>query len=446
MSATNSPIKAEADIFSGLAVWLKIGLLSFGGPAAQIALMHREIVEKHRWLSEQQYLNALSLCLLLPGPEAMQLATYIGWRRSGFAGGLLAGLSFIGPGAVITLTLAMVYVSFGQNLLIMSLFSGIKAAVIVIVLQSLIEITKRTMTEISSWFIAVLAFASIFILEMPIPLILLAAALFGFFGKIVSETSLVEEQHSICHPSLARTSITMIAGLAIWLLPLLGVTILAEQTILPELAQFFAKLAVVSFGGAYAALAYMGQEVVSYHQWLSTPEMMDGLGLAETTPGPLILVTEFVAFVASFHDALSSTEGKTIFENPLIAGCLGALVSLWATFTPCFLWIFSTGPYVEWIVTRTKLKNALNCISAAIVGVIANLSVWFALHVFFAESNLVKRGIFQILIPDLSSAKWDIFSIALVCGILLFWRQWDSWQIIGIAAALGLGLSSFYSS
>ena len=430
-------------IFGDLAIWLKIGFLSFGGPAAQIALMHREIVEKRRWLSEQQYLNALSFCLLLPGPEAMQLATYVGWRRTGLAGGLLAGLIFIGPGALIILALAIIYIFFGQNLFLASLFSGIKAAVIVIVLHSLLRIARRTMTDIGDWSVATLAFIGIFFLDLPFPLILLAAAIFGLFGKVRSEKGTAKEQANTVEPSATRTLVTVVIGLAIWLLPLLGIALLAGRTVLPELAQFSSKLSVVAFGGAYAALAYMGQEVVNHHHWLSTPEMMDGLGLAETTPGPLILVTEFVGFIAAYRDALSASGGTAISTSPVIFGCVGALVTLWATFAPCFLWIFSAGPYVEWIVARPRLNNALGGITAAVVGVIGNLSVWFALHVFFADVNLVKRGMFQILIPNLSSAEWGVLSIAFACGILLFWRQWDSWRIIAIAAALGLGMNNF---
>ena len=428
-----------------LGVWLKIGILSFGGPAAQIALMHREIVEKRQWLNEQQYLNALSFCMLLPGPEAMQLATYAGWRRAGLAGGLLAGLSFIMPGALIILALAIIYVSFGQNLLLASLFSGIKAAVIVIVLHSLLRIARRTMRGIADWSIAVLAFIGIFFVDVPFPLILLAAAAFGYFAMAAGDDCTSSQQLSATQPitgqpSATRTLMIVGAGLVIWLLPLLGLALLADQTILPQLAHFFAKLAVVTFGGAYAVLAYMGQEVVSHHHWLSTPEMMDGLGLAETTPGPLILVTEFVGFIAAYRDALASSGGAVNGASPLIFGCVGALVTLWATFAPCFLWIFSAGPYVEWIVAKPRLNNVLGGITAAVVGVIANLSVWFAMHVVFGEVEMVERGMFQILIPNPTSVEWGTVPIALSCGLLLFWRQWDSWRIIAIAAALGVGL------
>ena len=256
-------------------------------------------------------------------------------------------------------------------------------------------------------------------------MILLAAAIFGVFGKVSSETGTAGEQPSTVQSSATRTLMTVVVGLAIWLLPLLGMALLAGQTVLPELAQFFAKLAVVTFGGAYAVLAYMGQEVVTHHHWLSTPEMMDGLGLAETTPGPLILVTEFVGFIAAYRDALVASGGAAISTSPVIFGCVGALVTLWATFAPCFLWIFSAGPYCEWIVARPRLNNALGGITAAIVGVIANLSAWFALHVFFAKVELVEKGMFQILIPDPASVEWGVLPIAFVCGLLLLWRQWD---------------------
>ena len=430
-------------IFDDLAVWLKLGFLSFGGPAAQIALLHREIVEKRHWLSEKQYFHALSFCLLLPGPEAMQLATYVGWQRAGLAGGFLAGLSFVGPGALIILALAMMYISFGQSLLLAALFSGIKAAVVVIVLHSLLQVARRTITGIGDCSVATLAFIGLFFLDLPLPVILFAAAIFGFIRKVSIENGIAGEQAITAQPSVTRTLMTLLVGLAIWLLPLLGLALLAEQTVLPGLAQFFSKLAVVSFGGAYAALAYMGREVVTHYQWLSTPEMMDGLGLAEATPGPLILVTEFVGFIAAYRDSLVASGGTLNSTSPVIFGCVGALVTLWATFAPCFFLIFSAGPYIEWIVARPRLKNALCGIRASIVGVIANLTVWFALHVFFAQVELIEKGTFQILIPDLASVEWGVLPIIVVCGPLLFWRQWESWKIIAVAAALGIGLSNF---
>ena len=362
---------------------------------------------------------------------------------AGLAGGLLAGLSFTGPGALIILALAMIYIFFGQSLFTASLFSGIKAAVIVIVLHSLLRIARRTMTDFD-WSVAALAFiGSSFWIFLPTDpsgggddLVV--------FGKVSSETGTAGEQPSTVQPSATRTLMTVMVGLAIWLLPLLGMALLAGQTVLPELAQFFAKLAVVTFGGAYAVLAYMGQEVVTHHHWLSTPEMMDGLGLAETTPGPLILVTEFVGFIAAYRDALVASGGTAISISPVIFGCVGALVTLWATFAPCFLWIFIAGPYVEWIVARPRLNNALGGITAAIVGVIANLSVWFALHVFFAKVELVEKGMFQILIPDPASVEWGVLPIASV----VFCSSGGNGTVGDhyVAAALGLGLSNCRST
>ena len=342
--------------------------------------MQREIVEKRHWLSEQQYLNALSFCLLLPGPEAMQLATYAGWRRAGLAGGLLAGLSFIGPGALIILALAMIYIFFGQSLLLASLFSGVKAAVIVIVLHSLLRIVQRTMTDIGDWSVAALAFIGIFFLDLPFPLILLAAAIFGVFGKVSSETGTAGEQPSTVQPSATRTLMTVVVGLAIWLLPLLGMALLAGQTVLPELAQFFAKLAVVTFGGAYAVLAYMGQEVVTHHHWLSTPEMMDGC-LAETTP-----LADSGDRVCRFHCRLSRCARRiwrrchqhiaSDFRLCRRAGdALGHLC-------PLFPVDFQCRPLLRMDCCKAKAEQCLGGITAAIVGVIANLSVWFALRIF----------------------------------------------------------------
>jgi len=416
--------------------------MSFGGPAAQIGLMHREIVEKRNWLSERQYLNALSFCMLLPGPEAMQLATYAGWRRGGMLGGLMAGIGFVLPGALIIMALAITYVTYGQNHFLTAVFLGIKAAVVIIVLHSLLRIARRTLTRHVDWSIAASAFVGIFLLGLPFPVILLLAGLIGVLACNATPTALHGDESSGKHahperPKPAGTIMIIVTGLLLWLGPILGLSFAAEETILPTLAQFFAKLAVVTFGGAYAVLAYMTQEVVNQYQWLNTPEMMDGLGLAETTPGPLILVTQFVGFIAGFRDSAGSVGDALAF------GSLAAFITLWVTFVPCFLWIFSAGPYVEWIVSQTKLNNALRGITAAVVGVIANLSVWFALHVFFSEITILEIGFISLLVPDPYSLDWRVLPILLVTAFLLFVRQWDSWKIILAAASCGLFFGQF---
>lgn len=423
--------KDTVTLFDAFRVWLKIGVLSFGGPAAQIALMHREIVENRKWLGESQFLNALSFCMLLPGPEAMQLATYAGWRKHGITGGLMAGLLFVLPGASIIMLLALSYMLAGDHHIVAALFLGIKAAVIVIVLHSLQRIASKTITGARLWTIAILAFIGIFFLSLPFPLILLMAALVGFFSADTSPATAGPQQR----PRLASTIGTIVIGLCVWLLPLAALGYVAAETVLPELAQFFAKLAVVTFGGAYAVLAYMGQEVVTHHHWLSAPEMMDGLGLAETTPGPLILVTEFVGFIAGFRDAGTP-------DGALWMGIIAALVTLWATFAPCFLWIFAGAPYIEWLVAQPRLKGALTGISAAVVGVIANLSIWFALHVFFGDVSMQMLGPITLWIPDLMSVEWRILPVTIIAGLLLFYLKWDSWKVILTAAIGGIIFSA----
>lgn len=358
-----------ADAFK---VWAKIGVLSFGGPAGQIALMHREIVEKRDWLSEKQYLSALNFCMLLPGPEAMQLATYAGWRMHGVLGGLAAGLLFILPGACVILALSMVYVAFGKVPIIETIFFIVKAFILVIVIEALIKISKKALNHISHWFIAAAAFISIFFFVVPFPIIIIAAALAGLWFAPSARVS--EVQSAIPFEfSLQKSSITALTWLVIWLLPLgLLWLILGNDHVLTQLGLFFSTLAVVTFGGAYAVLAYMAQAAVETHGWLSAGEMLDGLGLAETTPGPLILVTEFVGYLAS-----ARVDGT----HNIWLGIAGVIVTLWATFAPCFLFIFVGAPYVQHLTNMPRLQTALQGIVAAVVGIILNLSVWFALHV-----------------------------------------------------------------
>jgi chromate transporter len=307
-------------------VWWKIGILSFGGPAAQIALMHKEVVDDRKWLTEDQFLNALSFCMLLPGPEAMQLATYAGWRLHGTLGGLIAGLLFVVPGAAVIMTLAAIYSIYGNVPLVEALFYGIKAAVLIIVVEALLRVAKKALSKRWHWVVAGLAFLGIFFLSIPYPLIVLMAGLVGWFMATADPQSQVVD---MAHVSVAKTVRTIVVWLAIWLLPLLILTWSGAPDILVQVGKFFSTLAVVTFGGAYAVLAYMAQDVVVQFGWLSPQEMVDALGLAETTPGPLILVTEFVGFLAGFKD------------GGLPLGAAAALVALWVTFAPCFLWIFA---------------------------------------------------------------------------------------------------------
>jgi len=408
-----------------LKVWCRIGVLSFGGPAAQIALMHREVVEQRGWLTEQQFLNALSFCMLLPGPEAMQLATYAGWRLRGVRGGLAAGLAFVLPGALVVLVLSMIYAAFGQVPLVEALFLGVKAAVLVIVIEALLKIAKRALTGADAWWIAGAAFVGIFFLALPFPLIVLAAGLFGFWR---AERG-AREVAPVIAVSLRETAGTVAIWLAVWVVPLLGVAAaLGRDHLLTALGWFFSKLAVVTFGGAYAVLAYMGQDVVTRFGWLEAGQMMDGLGLAETTPGPLILVTEFVGFTAA-HNAAG-----------IGAGLAGAAVALWATFAPCFLWIFAAAPYVEWINAQPRVRAALSAITAAVVGVIANLALWFGLHVFFADVTRSSIGPLTLWVPDVTTLDWRVVVLAGISGWLLLRRHWNVPLVLAVVAGLALVL------
>ena len=427
MTKSNSvAIVPMAELFK---IFAKIGVLSFGGPAAQIALMHRMLVDEQNWLSEKQYLNALSFCMLLPGPEAMQLATYSGWRLRGIMGGLIAGLLFVIPGAFVILGFAIIFALYGDVPIVTTLFLGIKAAVLIIVLEALLRVSKKALKSTSHWFIAALAFIGIFFLSLPFPLIILAAAIYGFLFVPISKHLDVEE--SKVETSFSKTLTTIAIGLAIWIIPLMAISHFGGNPILGTIGSFFSKLAVVTFGGAYAVLAYMGQDVVTQFGWLDAGEMMDGLGLAETTPGPLILVTEFVGFIAAFR------------EGGMWVGLLGALVTLWATFIPCFLWIFAGAPYIEWISAQPRLSSALTAITAAVVGVILNLSIWFGLHVFFAQVTREQYSIFTLWSPTLESFDWRVGVLAALCGILLLRFHMGIGKVLAISAALGWVLVTY---
>lgn len=402
-------------------VWAKIGLLSFGGPAGQIALMHKEIVENRNWLTEKQFLNALSFCMLLPGPEAMQLATFAGWRLHGTLGGLIAGMLFVLPGAIVILALAALYIAFGELPTVAAIFLGIKATVVVIVIEALLRVSKKALVSRTHILIAALAFIAIIFLNLPYPLIILSAGMIGLFALPNEDINEPPKKDK----SLAKTLKTIALWLAIWWLPILALDAVLPASILTEIAYFFSKLATVTFGGAYAVLAYMGQDVVTAKQWLTTGQMMDGLGLAETTPGPLILVTEFVGFVAAYAHAGWGT------------AVLAAMITLWVTFTPCFLWIFAGAPYVEWISAQPRLHGALTAITSAVVGVILNLSLWFALHVFFATVAHTQVGPITLWLPSLPTINPVVVAIAIIAGWLLLARHMNLLWVLFIAGFLG---------
>ncbi len=402
-------------------VFGRIGLLSFGGPAAQIALMHKELVEQRDWLTEDQFLRALSFCMLLPGPEAMQLATYAGWKRHGIIGGLIGGGLFVLPGALVILILALAYGTYGNLPVVQALFLGVKATVVIIVIEALIKIAKRALAQRAHIFIAIGGFAALFVFALPFPLVIAVAALIGASLQGADDTRTEPPQANLT----GSLKIITIGGL-IWAAPF-GVIALIDSAFLMDIGIFFSKLAVVTFGGAYAVLAYMTQEVVVSYQWLSTAQMMDALGLAETTPGPLILVTQFVGMIAGM--------AKGGAGLAVVAG----LLTLWVTFVPCFIWIFAGAPLIDWLDGRPRLRGALAGITAAVVGVIANLSLWFAMHIFFGRINMLDWGPVNMIWPTLKSAQPMAICLAIMAGILLLWRHWPLPGVLLICALTSLG-------
>lgn len=411
-------------------VWLKIGLLSFGGPAAQIALMHKIVVAEKNWLSEKQYLSALSFCMLLPGPEAMQLATYSGWKLHGVRGGLIAGLMFVIPGALVVFFFAAIYSLYGKVSLVETLFLGIKASVIIVVIEALLRVAKKALTNVEHWVIAAAAFVMIFFFNVPFPLIIAAAALYGFL-RSKNHNTVSENIAAPAAGHFRATATTIGVWLVLWVLPFLFLWAVGADDLLLRIGAFFSQLAVVTFGGAYAVLAYLAQDVVVQYGWLTAGEMMDGLGLAETTPGPLILVTEFVAFLAGFR------------EGGFALATSAALITLWVTFVPCFLWIFAGAPYIDWLSDQPRLKGAMSAITATVVGVILNLSVWFALHVLFKQVEPVKHGILTLWTPTLSSLDWRVALLTVLCGIAAFVYHRSIGVILIMSALAALALSVF---
>ena len=394
----------------------RIGLLSFGGPAAQIALMHREIVEDRQWVTEKDYLSALSFCMLLPGPEAMQLATWIGWQKHGTLGGLIAGGLFVLPGAIVVLALSMIYAAWGQVPVVAALFTGVQAAVLAVVIEALLRVSKRALKQRSHWIIAIAAFLALFLFAVPFPAIILSAGIWGYLTT--PPTGAV----AAIGPAPWRQSLwaACVWG-AIWLLPLAYLQ-LFHPGILAEIALFFSKLAVLTFGGAYAVLTWMAQDVVQQKGWLTLPQMIDGLGLAETTPGPLILVTEFVGYLAAFK------------QGGMWLGVAGALITLWMTFVPCFLWIFAGAPWIARLTAAPRLSGALQAITAAVVGVIANLSLWFALRVLFGNLFAIRFGPLQLQLPDVTSINPLATVLAITAGYLLLRRRWPLPIVLGLCA------------
>jgi chromate transporter len=401
-------------------VWARIGVLSFGGPAGQIALLHKEVVEERHWLDEAEFLRALNFCMLLPGPEAMQLATYCGWKLHGQRGGLAAGLLFVLPGACLILALSIVYALVGNVPVVQALFWGVKAAVVAIVFEALLKISRKALKRKLDWVLATLAFVALFFFGLPFLLVVAVAALVGF---VMGDRG--GPVDSIARPMFSDTFRTILLWFAVWLLPLGALYFVFGQShVYTRLASIFSTLAVITFGGAYAVLASLGQSVVENTGWLTTQQMMDGFGLAETTPGPLILVGQFVAFTSAQH-----------VQGGLWAGVFASVIFLWMTFAPCFLWICAGAPWIEWLDSIPKLRSALSAITAAVTGVILNLSLWFFLHVVFGKVERLQ-GPVPVWWPDLSTFDAAALVLAILLGFVLLKLK------MGIPKTLALGLGA----
>jgi len=428
MSSSKQDVTADVVAAPSLSettgVWAKIGLLSFGGPAGQIAMMHRVFVDERKWLSEEEYLAALNFCMLLPGPEAMQLATYTGWKLHGWRGGLIAGVLFVLPGALVILALSILYALLGKLPLVEALFFGIKAAVLAIVIEALLRVARRALKFTSDWWIAGLAFLALYIFDAPFPLVIALAAAFGYMRTRFSVSA-----DATTIPIDWRASLkTAAIWLALWVVPVaILIAGFGRHHVFSEVALFFSKLAIVTFGGAYAVLSYMAQQAVENYRWLSPAEMVDGLGLAETTPGPLILVTQFVGFLAGYREA-----------GGLWGGVAAAIITLWVTFVPCFLWIMVGAPYIERLRTSPRLSGALAAITAAVVGVILNLSLWFALHVIFAKVERADWGFAKPWLPDLATLDLAALALSIIAAIALLRFHLGIFGTLVLCAALGI--------
>lgn len=431
--------ETNPDFADLLRVSTRIGLLSFGGPAGQIALMHRELVDERRWISEEQFLHALNFCHLLPGPEAQQLATWIGWRLQGLRGGLTAGLLFVLPGALVMLALSILYAYAAKLDAVAALFLGIKAAVLAIVVQALLRIAGRALKTGVSRALAVAAFVALFLFDLPFPLVVLGAGVIGMIVAAHRPDLLALKAGNASPPTTPRPWRDSIRAIliwgTIWAAPMAVIfATLGPEHVLWRIGSFFSQLAVVTFGGAYAVLAYMAQEAVHGQGWLSAGEMADGLGLAETTPGPLIMVTQFVGFLAGFRAPAPF--------SPLAAGIMAAALTTWVTFAPCFLWIFAFAPWIERLEHATRLRGGLAALTAAVVGVIANLSLWFFIHVLFSRVAEDRLGPVRLYVPDWSSFDWRAAALATLSTVLIFKWHTNVIKVLVVAAIGGLLLAS----
>ena len=423
------PQRVQVDFREALLVWLKVGCLGFGGPAGQIALMHRILVDEKKWVEEQRYLHALNFCMLLPGPEAQKLATYVGWLLHGVRGGLAAGILFVLPGAFVMLAVSLLYVLGRGVPVIDGALFGIKAAVLVIVVEALIRIGKRSLKSRLLIGVAAAAFVGIFFLDLPFPLIVLLAAIAGFFIAKPQTTAPGEKTPGRWRQAAAAA----LVGFALWWAPVgLAAMLLGTSHVFVDIGIFFSKLAVVSFGGAYALMAYMAQQAVENYGWMTAPEMVDGLGLAETLPGPLIKVTQFVGFLGAYRAPEPFT--------PVASAVLGSALTTWVTFVPPMLLIFAGAPFVEQLRSNQRLSGALAAVTAAVVGVILNLTLWFVLHVLFAEITEMRAGPLRWYEFDPLTIDLKVSALAVVAAALAFVFHRGLLQLVAIMAALGIAV------
>jgi chromate transporter len=446
---------AKADAGHGISfaeafrVWLRVAVLSFGGPAGQIAVMHRILVEEKNWISESRFLHALNYCMLLPGPEAQQLATYIGWLLHRTAGGVMAGGLFILPGIIAIMGLSYIYAAFGKVSFVEALFFGLKAAVLAIVIQAVVRVGKRALRNRIMIALAGLAFIAIFFFNVSFPLIVISAGVIGYLGAKAGRPEFAAVPHGggkgaaavdsmlgdklpdHVRPSVPRALRVSAVWLLLWLVPV-GALLIAfgQANVFSQIALFFSKMAMVTFGGAYAVLAYVAQQAVEHYHWVGPSEMLDGLGMAETTPGPLIMVLQFVGFMAAYRDP------GTL--SPMMAGTLGGLLATWVTFTPCFLWIFLGAPFIEVLRGNKALAGALGAITAAVVGVILNLSIWFALHTLFRDTFPVRSFGLSFDAPMLSSIDLPALALAVAAATAIF--RFNLGMVTVLAASCAAGV------
>src|SRR3954470_23443100 len=450
-------IEAGADAGHGVSfseafrVWLRVACLSFGGPAGQIAGMHRILVEEKNWISEARFLHALNYCMLLPGPEAQQLATYVGWLMHRTAGGLMAGGLFILPGIIAIMGLSYIYAAFGNVSFVEALFFGLKAAVLAVVVEAVVRVGKRALKNRIMIALAAIAFVAIFFFAVPFPIIIIAAGIIGYAGarsgrpefapaghghggsSALIDSMLGDAVPDHVRPNTARTIRVGALWLALWLVPVIAlVLVLGQANVFSHIALFFSKMAMVTFGGAYAVLAYVAQQAVEHYHWLEPREMLDGLGMAETTPGPLIMVLQFVGFMAAYRDP------GTL--SPMLAGTLGGLLATWVTFTPCFLWIFLGAPFIETLRHNKELAGALTAITAAVVGVILNLAVWFALHTLFRTVEPVTWGPLSFGLPVAGSVNAWALLLSIAAATAIFRFKLGMLTVLAGSCAAGVAL------